>query len=145
MSKRINYKEGDLITIPLTDSRKAICKIIFAPKGMLKQVICCTLIGIQQNLNLGALSLQNFISIHSNPRNTKSFFTGNQMVKNGNWAIVGNTQLSDNEKSLQWFVYAGELYHKEELIRHASEEDYKNYVHLEVMGFVLVDTILTVC
>ena len=41
MSKRINYKEGDLITIPLTDSRKAICKIIFAPKGMLKQVICC--------------------------------------------------------------------------------------------------------
>lgn len=30
MSKRMIYRKGDIITIPLTDSRKAICKIIFA-------------------------------------------------------------------------------------------------------------------
>lgn len=145
MSKVIKYKEGDLLSIPLTNSRKAICKIILVPKGRLKQVIGCTVIGVQQSVDLEALATQKFIAIHSNPRNTKSFFTGNQLVKNGTWPIIGTSLFSDAEKSLQWFTYACQLYHNEELMRNANEEDYKNYSHLEVMGFVLVDQILTQC
>lgn len=143
MTKRIKYQEGDIISIPLTNGKTAVCKIIFAPTGQLKQVIGCTVIDIQYNLNLEILNLQEYISIDSNPRNTNCFFTGNQFVKNGNWTVLGTSLLSEKEKTMQNFIYACQLYHNEELIRNANEEDYSKFPTLNVMGFALVDQILT--
>ena len=87
--KRIRYKEGDLFSIELEDGRKAICKIVLAPKDRHKQAIGCTLIGFQEDINLEKLDLDAHLQLFSNPIvhiNSKSkdiFFTGNQNVKNG--------------------------------------------------------------
>ena len=142
MNKKSTYKEGDLISIALSNGKYAICKIIFKPIDRLKQVVGLTILAVQDEINLSLIDNNHFIEIEVNSKNLKCIFTGNQNLKNGEWAIVSESKLTAIEKSMQWFIYANHLYHQEEFIRNANEEDYKIYPTLSVMGFVLLDNLL---
>lgn len=148
--KRIRYKEGDLFSIELEDGRKAICKIILAPKESHKQAIGCTLIGFQEDINLEKLDLDAHLQLfsnpiaHTNPKSKDIFFTGNQNLKNGIWEIIGFHPINESEKDLQWYESAGHLYHQDEYIRLLALEEINNYPRLSVMGFDLVKQVLKV-
>lgn len=63
MNKKNTYKEGDLISIALSNGKYAICKIIFKPIDRLKQVVGLTILAVQDEINLSLIDNNHFIEI----------------------------------------------------------------------------------
>lgn len=140
---KVKYKEGDIFVIPLSNGKYAICQIIFAPKGMFKKVISFCTLSIQddEKFNNDGFLTPIFVDVFG--KKTQVIFTGNQNIRDGEWKIIGSVNLTEDKKKLKIFNYAGGVYNGEVEIKRIPVSEYHNYTAMGVLGFELVDNILT--
>ena len=140
----MKYKVGDIFNIALSNHKYAICKLIFAPRGALKQVIGLVVYDIVDYDNRYLFDLNNHklkkFKIMNNFQ--EIIFTGNQKIKNGEWKFFAYKELNKHEIKLQTFQYAGDLYNNENLVGKIKDDEFQLYTRMSVCGFELLDNII---
>lgn len=140
----MKYKIGDVFNIALRNNKYAICKLIFAPKGALKQAIGLVIYEIvdYDNRYLFDINNQTLKKFKIMNNLQEILFTGNQKIKNGEWEIFSHKELNEDEIKLQIFQYSGDLYVNEYLDRKLKQDEFKLYTRMSVCGFDLIDKII---
>jgi len=73
----------------------------------------------------------------------KVLFAGTKKINNGLWKIIGHEALSSEARELLTFHIAGDLLEGDTFVRMLSAEESARYPAMSVLGFELVQHILS--
>ncbi|WP_322047671.1 Imm26 family immunity protein [Paraburkholderia sp. J67] len=140
----VSYKEGDVFLIPLNDGRYAACQVIFSSQGKFKKIFSFYVASIQETRDFDVGSVEKFdpVVLKKFGKNVRIIFSGNQMILNGDWPIIGSIDLSGEKNEMKIFNYAGGLFNGDDEIGRILVSDYSKYTTMEVCGFDLIQKIL---
>lgn len=136
----IKHKKGDIFSIAMADNNFAICKVISAFSGRFKKAFSFCILSIQKDESIPIE--ERCISYIKNRGRSKIIFTSPAKIKNGEWKVLSNNDLTDEQKELEIFQCAGHLYHDDEYVRCLSKDEYKTFEVMDLPGFDLVDKYL---
>lgn len=136
----IKHKKGDIFSIAMADGKFAICKVISAFTGEFRKAFSFCILSIQKDESIPMED--RCISFINSRGRSKIIFTSPAKIKNGEWKILSNKALTDEQKELEIFQCAGHLYHDDEYVRCLSKDEYKTYEVMGLAGFELVDKYL---
>ncbi len=140
--KKVKIKEGDIFIISDVIIGEQVCtlnkkvrlgKLIFISK-ITKQMI-----GI-------LVSSNTFEKIPSEMSNisfdNKIYYTGNQLLRNGEWRIVGNQDVTEQEKDLTIRLTGSTLRRLDDDLGVVLHQDRKKYNNQSIKGFGLFYKVL---
>ena len=106
MPKSLKIQSGDIFAVPLSDGRFGIAQVVFSHYSRLMMGV----LAIRQDQtipeNLPYLLPMNWAEKMRQP----VLFTGNHLLKDGTWPIIGHRPLDDAAKRNFYFVIANTLY-----------------------------------
>ncbi|WP_411342982.1 Imm26 family immunity protein [Paenibacillus sp. WLX1005] len=139
---RRKYETGDIFTIPMHDGRFAICQIVCALRGRLKQALPFGVLYIGRSQELPADHDGEFLVFDSYRGSFQVIFGAVSNINAGRWNITSHLPLTPEKEALQIFRYSTSLYHGDTFLRILPQAEWGNYQILEVAGNELVQNYL---
>ena len=133
--KGVKVNIGDVFYIKLDEEHYAVGIVMHISRSFKKGVI----IGIFDKLvqTISKFEPQEFLSA---PFFDSPNYTGIQILKEGDWPIVGNHPELLVEKEIPLLRAGGSVYHKDEVVKVlTNSSELKNYVQLEVQGMFYIE------
>lgn len=145
MNSKNTVESGDYFTVPMAEGRQAVCQVIWIGKNnpgqKFKRVFafCVLSVGSEKDIpeGVGYLSFQDYQG------EFKVIFTAVDNLLSGEWPVIGNGPIRDQEMVDFEFNMAGTLYRSGEPVRVLAIEEYKDYLEMGISGYVLVERYLT--
>lgn len=137
------YKAGDVFAIPLGTSAYAICQVVWAPRGDYRNVLAFCVLERCAPVPERRAGHVRPLPMRDGDKEIKVLFAGTKKIKNGEWKIIGHEMLSSQARELLTFHIAGELHEGDTFVRMLSAEEYVRYPAMSVLGFELVQHILS--
>ncbi|KMM75020.1 hypothetical protein ACP93_13650 [Xanthomonas sp. NCPPB 1128] len=139
----VKYRAGDVFAIPLDTGTYALCQVLWAPQGDYRKVVgFCVLEQQASEPTLGPSPAQP-LPVRDGDKDLRLLFTGTQKLKSGEWRITGHAPLSSDARELLTFHIAGELHEGDAFVRMLSVDEYVRYRSMSVLGFELVQRLLS--
>ncbi|MBB4128782.1 hypothetical protein GGR77_004113 [Xanthomonas translucens] len=139
----VKYEAGDVFAIPLHTGGHALCQVLWAPQGDYRNVFAfCVLERYAPAPKRGASPAQP-LPMRDGDKDILLLFAGTKKLRNGEWKIVGHEALSDESRELLRFHIAGALHEGDTFVRMLSVDEYARYPAMSVLGFELVERLLS--
>jgi hypothetical protein len=131
VQKRKRVAEGDLVAVPLADSRFAFCKILFL-SSYYRDVIL---------LGASRVAFDHLDSLPPIPDrfDAKRFYTGRKSFRVGRWHRLAAAPLAPDERESSLRIVAGGVWLRDEMLREATAQDLRELPTMSVAGAGLAE------
>ncbi len=144
MTKQISVKTGDLFLIPWGD-KYAVCKVLWISKRT-RNVFSFIVKSELADTTDEAWAISNTkknISVKIYSGTIRVFYTSIEKLKKGEWEIIGNQELTEEEMDdLKYHNIGGNLYKGDEYIRGLSVEEYETVPKMSCDGYEAINNFL---
>jgi hypothetical protein len=137
------YRAGDVFSISLGTSANALCQVVWAPRGDYRNVLAFCVLERYAPVPERRAGHARPLPMRDGDKEIKVLFTGTKKIKTGHWTIIGHEALSSEARELLTFHIAGELHEGDTFVRMLSAEESARYPAMSVLGFELVQHILS--
>jgi hypothetical protein len=142
--EKLKIKIGDVFLIPY-QKQFAVCKVLWISKRT-KNVFSFTVKNTLLNENEEALNIilnKNNAKVKLFTGVVEVFYTDIKKLQNGNWKIIGNFDLDDQEQNnLLYHNIGGKLFKGDVEIRSLNNEEIKVFPKMLVAGYEAIDNFL---
>jgi hypothetical protein len=143
---KIAVKEGDLFLIPFGD-KKAVGKILWISKrtkNVFSFIVKNELAKTADEASAIAKTKKN-ISVKIFSGTVNVFYTDISKIKKGEWAVIGNIPLTEEEsENLQYHNIGGVLFKGDEEIRPLKGEEFTSIPKMLIAGYEAVSNYLKI-
>lgn len=139
----VKYQAGDVFAIPLHIGTHALCQVLWAPQGDYRNVLAFCVLEHHAPAPERRASPARPLPVRDGDKDILLLFTGTKKLRNGEWKIIGHQALSDESRELLRFHIAGALHEGDTFVRMLSVEEYARYPAMSVLGFELVQRLLS--
>ncbi len=140
--KNVRYRPGDLFVIPMTDGRTALCQVVCALRGRVKQAFSFGVLAVRSGGSEAPIGESRYLPIDRAGRVSSILFASAENMADGTWEIVDHRDLTPEQEELQYFAVSTHLYRGDEYVRALSVEEMKRYPVLQVAGDERVQQLL---
>lgn len=139
----VKYEAGDVLAIPLHTGTHALCQVLWAPQGEYRNVFAfCVLEHHAPDPERG-VSQARPLPVRDGDKDILLLYAGTKKLRNGEWKIIGHEALSGESRELLRFHIAGALHEGDTFVRMLSVDEYARYPAMSVLGFELVQRLLS--
>jgi hypothetical protein len=129
---RYKVAGGEIVLVPLYDGRYGVTKVLYVSK--LSEFRNKVLLGVSSDIVTG---IQPPAQIPT--KFGKRFYTWTDCIKNGDWPIVAQAEITDEERALTMRIYTDGLWYLDQRLRKATREDIDKYETMTTGGSLLAE------
>ncbi|WP_184646933.1 hypothetical protein [Xanthomonas sp. 3307] len=137
------YRAGDVFAVPLDTAVYALCQVLWAPQGDYRKVIGFCVLEHQASAPTLGPSPARPLPVRDGDKDIRLLFTGAQKLKSGDWQLIGHAPLPSDARERLTFHIAGALHEGDTFVRMLSVDEYARYPSMSVLGFELVQRLLS--
>lgn len=139
----VKYEAGDVFAIPLHTGGHALCQVLWAPQGDYRNVFAFCVVERHAPASKRGASPAQPLPVRDGDKDILLLFAGTKKLRNGEWKIVGHEAVSGESRELLRFHIAGALHEGDTFVRMLSVDEYARYAAMSVLGFELVERLLS--
>jgi hypothetical protein len=123
---------GEIVLVPLYDGRYGVTKVLYTSK--LSDFRNRVLLGVSNDIVTGIQTPAKLPTKFG-----KHFYTWTDCIKSGDWPIVAQAEITDEERALTMRIYTDGLWYLDERLRTATREDIAKYETMTTGGSLLAE------
>ncbi|UYK84913.1 hypothetical protein NG827_00335 [Xanthomonas sacchari] len=117
--------------------------MLWAPQGDYRKVVGFCVLEQQASEPTLVASPSRPLPVRDGDKDIRLLFTGTQKLRSVEWQIVGHAPLPQDARELLTFHIAGALHEGDSFVRMLSVDEYARYPSMSVLGFELVQRLLS--